>query len=355
MRKISHWLAGAGLGFSNHNCRWKRRAVLLLLAVLSFGCTEEPGLTVGDVAFPQNELVGLSERQLDQLALITSVGIATARGEAERFGASILDRWRDEARIELLRRELALESAGIREDSLEALYREAPEPELVVRHLVVLSERWRSEEHRGEAEARAERALERARAGVPFPEVAGEFSEEPGAEARGGLLEPGREGTWVGDFWEAALALDEGEISEVVETEYGFHVLQLEERRGVPFEEARARLVTRLARGLRTSDRWDARLDEWEREGRTPLDEAEARGIILPEPEETRLLREWERQLSEWAVALGFQANLTTEELADQALQALGRVQQSAQIARSELESRRSDLQGVYPVSRSDR
>ena len=53
----------------------------------------------------------------------------------------------------------------------------------------------------------AEEARQRALAGEDFAALAGEYSEEPGAAERGGLLQPGREGTWVDPFWQAALAL----------------------------------------------------------------------------------------------------------------------------------------------------
>src|SRR5690606_1075757 len=104
-----------------------------------------------------------------------------------------------------------------------------------------------SEALRAEARRKAERALERIRAGEPFPEVAAEVSEEPGAEGRQGLLQPGREGSWVSEFWNAARALDPGEVSPVTETQYGFHVLRLEERREIPFEEARNDVTLEVA------------------------------------------------------------------------------------------------------------
>ncbi|MFW5947326.1 MAG: peptidylprolyl isomerase, partial [Gemmatimonadota bacterium] len=70
--------------------------------------------------------------------------------------------------------------------------------------------------------------------------------DEPRAAERGGLLEPGREGSWVPEFWAAAASLEEGEISPVVETEFGFHVIRLEERRAVPFDEARDRFLEQV-------------------------------------------------------------------------------------------------------------
>ena len=73
------------------------------------------------------------------------------------------------------------------------------------------------------------------------------MSEEPGAGDRGGLLRPAREGMWVDEFWAAAVALQPGEISGVVESTFGFHVLRLEDKQVVPFVEARDRVAARVA------------------------------------------------------------------------------------------------------------
>lgn len=120
----------------------------------------------------------------------------------------------------------------------------------------MLSARYEGDATRAAARAKAERALGRIRAGEPFPAVAAELSEEPGAEGRQGLLPPGREGSWVDEFWEAALALELGEISPVVETQYGFHVLRLENREAIPFEEARNVVTLEVAQmvGVRPAD-----------------------------------------------------------------------------------------------------
>lgn len=149
--------------------------------------------------------------------------------------------------MDALERELALQRAGVSEEALQARYASAPDYELTVRHLVVLAEEWASEEEAGTAQSEAEVALVRIHAGEPFPRVAAEVSEEPGASERGGLLQPGREGTWVEAFWSTAAALEVGEVSSVFRTPYGFHVLKLEGREPVPFQEARYRVVEDVA------------------------------------------------------------------------------------------------------------
>jgi hypothetical protein len=172
--------------------------------------------------------------------------------------------------------EIAAEDEGVDEAALRTAYARNPRYELVVRHLVVLSERWRPPEHRDSARARATEALARARAGEDFESLVAEYSDEPRAAERGGLLEAGREGSWVPEFWEAASSLEVGEISDVVETEFGFHVLRLEARRRIPFDEVRDDVLQQmvdLPRALGKASDWVASI-----QARMRLDSAALRG-----------------------------------------------------------------------------
>jgi hypothetical protein len=224
------------------------------------GCSRaaEPALRVGEVTFDEGSLRGLSA---DQRALLASVTVLQeALGSPEgitRAGAIHEEAWTRQRRIERLREETVLRAAGVSEEDLEARYQRNPSLELEVRHLVLLAEPWQSSDVRAAARRGAHQALEEIQRGDPFEAVVARWSEEPGAAARGGRLSPGREGTWVRPFWEAALALREGQVSPVVETPFGFHVLRLEHRRTLPYTEDRPRVVREVAAQLGGGAAWE--------------------------------------------------------------------------------------------------
>jgi parvulin-like peptidyl-prolyl isomerase len=78
-----------------------------------------------------------------------------------------------------------------------------------------------------EAKKRAEDAMKKAKApGADFAKIVGEYSDEPGAAQRGGDLRKFSRRRMVKPFSDAAFKLKVDEISEVVETGFGFHVIK---------------------------------------------------------------------------------------------------------------------------------
>jgi parvulin-like peptidyl-prolyl isomerase len=78
---------------------------------------------------------------------------------------------------------------------------------------------------RDEACLRAKEAREELRAGASFADVVKKYSDEPGGDARAGSLGSIERKDVVPAFADAAFGLQPGEISDVVETEFGFHVI----------------------------------------------------------------------------------------------------------------------------------
>lgn len=81
--------------------------------------------------------------------------------------------------------------------------------------------------------------------GEDFKMLATMYSDDPGSAARGGELGFVNRGDLVPEFERAAFRLKEGEISEVVESQFGFHIIQLIERRG---EQINVRHILRKAK-----------------------------------------------------------------------------------------------------------
>lgn len=77
-----------------------------------------------------------------------------------------------------------------------------------------------------QARAIAEEVLRRAKAGDDFARLAVEYSDEPGAGNRGGSLGRFGKGQMVGAFETAAFKLKVNEVSEIIETGFGYHVIQ---------------------------------------------------------------------------------------------------------------------------------
>ncbi len=68
--------------------------------------------------------------------------------------------------------------------------------------------------------------------GADFADLARIYSDDPGSARIGGDLGMQRRGTFVPEFEAAAYQLEKGQVSEIIETEFGFHILELIERRG---------------------------------------------------------------------------------------------------------------------------
>lgn len=79
--------------------------------------------------------------------------------------------------------------------------------------------------------AKLEGVLARVRAGEDFAKLADEFTEDPSGKGTGGDLGWFGRGQMVKPFEDAAFSLKPGEVSGIIETQFGFHIVKLDERR----------------------------------------------------------------------------------------------------------------------------
>lgn len=110
-------------------------------------------------------------------------------------------------------------------DSLPEIPTQYEVSEIVIEPTISEAERDRV---RGELAELRERVLK----GEKFSMLAKLYSQDPGSAAKGGETGFTGRGQWVSEFEAAAFALKPGEVSPIIETQYGFHILQLIERRG---------------------------------------------------------------------------------------------------------------------------
>jgi peptidyl-prolyl cis-trans isomerase C len=105
-----------------------------------------------------------------------------------------------------------------------------------------------------ESLAKAKALLAQIRAGASFEELAKTQSTDPGSAVRGGDLGYFGPGKMVRPFEEALSALkNPGDISEPVESQFGYHIIKLEERRpkgSKPFDDVKSQLMAEARTAL---------------------------------------------------------------------------------------------------------
>ena len=117
--------------------------------------------------------------------------------------------------------------------------REQPGAEVKARHILLRLPADATPAQRDSVLALARQLRDQARGGADFAQLASQHSQEPGAAERGGDLGYFTSGQMVQPFEEAAFALQPGQVSDVVETAFGLHVIKVEDKRLPDFEATR--------------------------------------------------------------------------------------------------------------------
>jgi len=131
------------------------------------------------------------------------------------------------------------------EKALKAAYeaKKANYVELKARHILLKVEK--PDELPAAQKAIAE-IQEKLKAGADFTQLAEQFSQDPSAQANKGDLGWFKQGAMVKPFWDGALALKPGEVSGVVKTNFGLHLIKLDDRREKALDEVKDELKTQL-------------------------------------------------------------------------------------------------------------
>jgi peptidyl-prolyl cis-trans isomerase D len=121
-------------------------------------------------------------------------------------------------------------------------------------HILIAADAAASKEDRQKAKARAEALLEQLRRDpAAFAELARKNSQDPGSAERGGDLDFFGRGAMVKPFEDAVFAMKPGEIGNLVESEFGYHIIRLDAVRGgekKPFDAVRAEIEDEVRKQL---------------------------------------------------------------------------------------------------------
>jgi peptidyl-prolyl cis-trans isomerase C len=184
--------------------------------------------------------------------------------EAEKLGSGPdFDKrmafWRQRALRDAYFEKTVKSSIGV--EAARAIYEDKvkqmkPEEEIQARHILVGSEE------------EAKKLIVRIQAGEDFAQLAKENSGDAGSKTQGGMLGYFGRGQMVPQFEEAAFVLQVGQVSKPVQSQFGWHVIKVEDRRQKPppsFDEVKDRLIGSMvqsrAQSIATELRGKAKID----------------------------------------------------------------------------------------------
>ena len=132
-----------------------------------------------------------------------------------QYGMQDEAEFKEFVKANMLQEKAALASVKVSEKDVKKYYDEEYKPEIKARHILV------------EDEEKAKEIKAKLEAGENFEELAKENSTDTGSAAKGGDLGWFGPGAMVPEFEETAYALKKNEISEPVQSQFGYHIIQL--------------------------------------------------------------------------------------------------------------------------------
>jgi hypothetical protein len=162
--------------------------------------------------------------------------LALAAAEDTTLAVVNMEKFTQEAReqqlIWKLREQVVQVDTAFTDEQLQQRWAtDGPGAEIRARHILLRIPADAQPAQREELRQQAEALRARAAGGEDFAALAREHSQDPGSAARGGDLDYFGRGRMVAPFEEAAFALEPGQVSQVVESPFGYHVIKVEDRR----------------------------------------------------------------------------------------------------------------------------
>lgn len=182
-----------------------------------------------DMGQQAQQLQGDAKREA-LIAYVADVILAAKAAEAKK----VTDQKEFKSRIAFIRNKLAMEmllvqegKAAVTDAAMKKVYDEAVkqqgnEQEVRARHILVPTE------------AEAKTILAEIRKGTDFAEMAKQKSKDPGAAAEGGDLGYFTKDQMVPEFADQAFKMSKGDVSEPVKSQFGWHIIKVEDKRAKP-------------------------------------------------------------------------------------------------------------------------
>lgn len=140
----------------------------------------------------------------------------------------------------------------VSEDEVKKYYddniQQFSQPEMVTASHILLKTQGKTDEEKAEIHKKMEDILSRAKAGEDFGSLAKEYSEDPGSKDKGGEYTFPRD-QMVKPFEDAAFGLEDGQISDIIETQFGYHIIKTKEHiaaKTQSFDEVKDQITSRL-------------------------------------------------------------------------------------------------------------
>ena len=130
-------------------------------------------------------------------------------------------------------------------------------PRVRASHILITVPQGADAAAKQQAKTKAEGILKDLKAGKDFAAAAKENSQDPGSAVNGGDLGFFEQGQMVPPFEQAAFALKPGEMSELVESQFGYHIIKVAEKQGqrvVPLDEAKGQIEQYLGQQNRQAE-----------------------------------------------------------------------------------------------------